>query len=296
MDKIDLFIIGAQKTGSTSIFNYLKKHENVISHEQRELTFFLNDFEYENRNLLEEKYLPELKNKSKDMIVLGKSVMNMYSLKTIERLHQNNPEMKLIVIVRNPIKRAYSYYWYARRRGWEEIQTFEEALKIEDSRIEQYGWDQARNNCYKFNGLYAKHLTDIFKIFPREQVLIFTDDDLKNKPKDILSNVFGLFNLKSIDVDTNKHYNKSKIAKSEGLARLVAKFFASQSILKKLIRSMLPHQIAVRLRHAILSVNEKDFTPPLMNSSTKQELIDFFKEDIYDLEKIINKNLEDWLK
>jgi hypothetical protein len=79
MEKINLFIIGGQKTGSTSLFNYLKKHPKIISHEQRELTLFLNEFK--DVTLLY-KYILGLENKRADEVALGKSIMNFYCTET----------------------------------------------------------------------------------------------------------------------------------------------------------------------------------------------------------------------
>ena len=129
--KIDIAIIGAQKAGTTSLFNYLKQHPALLGHEQREMTYFFDDEEYatgEHEGLA--RYFPdETKGASFNGGYIVKHVLLMRSPTALDRLKRHNPQCRLVCVLRDPVKRAYSAYQYAQRRSWQEKgETFDEIV------------------------------------------------------------------------------------------------------------------------------------------------------------------------
>jgi hypothetical protein len=120
-------------------------------------------------------------NLNKGKILLAKHVMIMYSQEAVDRLHNHNPQMQIIAMLRNPIRRAYSAYWYARRMGWENIMTFEDAIKAEPYRLRE-GWLKWSNCAYLSNGEYYTHIVRLMKRFNEEQIHIYILEDMKNNP------------------------------------------------------------------------------------------------------------------
>ncbi len=101
----------------------------------------------------------------------------MTSLKAIQRLHAHNPDVILVLVLRNPVERAYSSFWFARQMGWENIETFEDAVWSDPRRLRD---PLAQSECaYLDDGTYSNHIKDLFKYFSREQVLVFLFDVLK---------------------------------------------------------------------------------------------------------------------
>lgn len=130
--RIDFLVIGAHKSGSTSLYNYLKQHPDVFLPDVEENRFFTKDEFYSEDTTFLDIYYRDLRT---EQVVGGKNVHLMYFPWAAERVYNYNPRMKLVVILRNPIDRAYSAYWFARKNGWESCRTFEEAIKREPERL-----------------------------------------------------------------------------------------------------------------------------------------------------------------
>ena len=129
---IQLMIVGTQKSGTSSLLRYLAQHPDIHTHSQSEMTFFLQDHEYTRG--YESAYAKYFAQCSENCKLIAKNVMVMYSHDIMQRIYQHNPKIHLVVLLREPVARAYSAYWWARRRGWENITSFEEALAAEQHR------------------------------------------------------------------------------------------------------------------------------------------------------------------
>ncbi|MYF98551.1 sulfotransferase, partial [Candidatus Poribacteria bacterium] len=133
VQQIPFMIVGSQKSGTSSLLRYLAQHPEIYAHPQPEMTYFLHDHEYEKGfKSAYNKYYSECPDNNR---LIAKNVMVMCSPERIQRIYEHNPEMHLVVLLREPVARAYSAYWWARRRGWENIKSFEEALEAEDKRL-----------------------------------------------------------------------------------------------------------------------------------------------------------------
>ena len=109
MQKIDLFIAGAQKAGTTSMKNYLGEHPQITTHVAQEFSFFYDDQEF-NRGLEYAFSHYFYKQSISNNKIVCKHAHFYTSEKAIIRLSQHNPDCKLIIILRNPVERAYSSY------------------------------------------------------------------------------------------------------------------------------------------------------------------------------------------
>ena len=169
MQPIEIMIIGAQKAGTSSLAKYLDAHPGVISHEQLEFTYFVRDEEFQNGyDKAWQLYFGEPDPAKK---VLAKNVGVMYFNHALHRLKDHNPDCQLIIILRNPTDRAYSNFWYSRRQGWEDLDTFEEGLAAESQRLaDQHPF--AHHNTYYERGLYAEQIERVYQYIPKEQVHI----------------------------------------------------------------------------------------------------------------------------
>src|SRR5204862_464987 len=142
------------------------QHPSIDTHPQPECAFFLLDEEFEKGNdFLEKKYF----GKSEKDKWLIKNVGILFYEKCLQRLYNHNPGVKIIVLLRNPVDRAYSAYWFARRRGWEKRTSFENALQEIPfkNNIIHYA-----NTAYLKHGHYASMLEKLFAIFSADQVKV----------------------------------------------------------------------------------------------------------------------------
>lgn len=291
---IDIMIAGTQKAGTTSLLKYLCQHPHFKTHPQTEMVYFVNEDAYASGySVAYNKYFRDYTDENS--ILLAKHVYAMYSRDAIVRIHQHNSNMYLIVVLRNPIDRAYSAYWYARRRGWENIKTFENALDAESDRIKKKGWYFWRHCAYVYNGMYYHHLEWILENFRKEQVLIITSRELASDAKKICNLIFERMRQDTSFVpETVVRHNTSGIPRSESFAQIFSKVLTSSHPLKKLARSLIPDSLSYKIRHKILKLNDKSFVPPEMNSETRQKLVKLFKPHNEKLEKLLSRDLSHW--
>lgn len=120
-----------------------------------------------------------------------------------QRVHVHYPDVKLIIILRNPIDRAYSHYWHNVRAENESL-SFAEALKAEPSRLagqkkklQQPGYKSPSYLKYSYlaRGVYVEQIRRWLKYFPREQIHIVSSRDLKEKPIETMNGLFAFLGL-----------------------------------------------------------------------------------------------------
>lgn len=285
-------IVGSQKTGTSSLLRYLSQHPEIYAHPQPEMTFFLQDHEYERGyNWAYKKYYAKCKN---DQHLIAKNVMVMCSQDIMKRIYEHNPNINLVVLLREPIARAYSAYWWARRRGWENIKTFEEALKAEETRHEE-NWFKWRQCLYKYNSTYYPLINDILKLFGNERVRCILTDDLKN---DAIKTCQDLYDFMGVSNDflpkVEIRHNEAAMARSEKFGFLFTQFLASRNPIRRAIRGLIPDKYAYRIRNVVLNLNNKPFTPPPINPDTYEQLRNYFQVYNDQLADLLERDLSHW--
>ncbi|MGB3514022.1 MAG: tetratricopeptide repeat protein, partial [Microcoleaceae cyanobacterium] len=194
----NFIIIGAQKSGTTSLENYIAQHPQVIPAIKKETHFWYRDFDKGiNWYLAHFPPLPKSEN-----FITGEATPNyLENYQTAERIYNVFPEVKLLVILRNPIDRAFSQYHHWIRLNWDE-RSFETAINSELEILKKNPkkpqgdknyWQQPGN--YIGRGIYIEFLKKWLAIFPREQLLILKGEELYQKPVEIMKQVFDFLNL-----------------------------------------------------------------------------------------------------
>jgi len=294
MRSIDMIIAGAQKSGTTSLFHYLGQHPSICSHPQSELGFFLEDASYENG--YRKAFIKHFSHCRDEKILLAKKAMLMYSRKALQRLYSHNPKVKIILLLRNPIDRAYSAYWYARQRGWERLETFEDAIEAEQQRLKD-GWYKWRYCAYLHNSRYADFIEEIYIHFNKRQVHVFLTDDLAQDPIGVSQEIFMWLDI-SGDFEPNvARLNQTAAARSEILAHFFSRALSSQSIAKKLLRNGLPTTLrrhSWRMKRLIWRIMEKPYVAPPMNSMTREHLAAHFRPHNARLGEMLQRDLGIW--
>jgi hypothetical protein len=174
----DFIGIGVQRSGTSWLFECLKEHEGVFL-PQKEVHFFNNKYE-RGVDWYESLFKIDDQDKARGEITPD-YLFNEYS---IERIAQHYPNIKLIIILRDPFDRAYSAYSLFKSHGRFKDMTFEEAIKKDKWILEQ--------------SLYSSQLERVFSLFPEEQVKIYDFEDISYRPLWLLRDVFEF-----IGVDAN---------------------------------------------------------------------------------------------
>ncbi len=227
----DFFIIGAQKSGTTSLHHYLSAHPYIRTPLIKEVHFF--DENFFNGTDWYREHFPTFLPKYKAKIFQGKSFLYgeatpyyLFHPLVPERIFNTCPKARFIVLLKNPIDRAYSHYQHERKRGFEPLETFEEAIEAEAQRLagekekiinlENYNSFQYMHFSYLNRGHYAEQIQRWFEFFPRERFLIMEAEYFYSNTlfafKEILD-FLGLEDWKNINF---KKYNVNKYSPVSG--------------------------------------------------------------------------------
>jgi len=216
----DFIIIGAQKGGTTSLYYYLAGHPNIVPALKKELRFF--DLNLQKGLAWYRAQFPVWR---WDCITGEASPDYLFHPHVPARIAGLLPHVKLIVLLRNPVDRAFSHYHHQVRRGRETL-SFEDALACEAERIREEGERVAANGAYySYNhehfsylarGRYVDYLQTWLSIFPREQMLILKSEDLYSDPAAIIKQTLQFLKLPDAGREGQKNeykrYNKTPSA------------------------------------------------------------------------------------
>ena len=291
--KPDFFIVGAAKSGTTSLYRYLIQHPAVFMPEVKEPHFF---GEWRPATGVEglEEYLKLFAGVPNDIRAGEATTAYLYSSSSAQEIKRFKPAAKIIMVLRNPVDRAYSNYWEQREvKYWEsrepvETLSFEEALEAEPERI-QKGWSYAYH--YVACGHYAEQVARYLDVFGDDAVRVYLFDELVLDAEAVCRDVFSF-----LEVDPNYPIEVAKAYNPGGPPRsaLLSKLIYDRLSIKEPVKKVLP--IAVR-RSVKEWLRARNVGPrPKMNPETRFRLQGVFRNDILHLEKVLGRDLNKWLE
>jgi hypothetical protein len=229
---VDFIIMGTQKGGTTSLAHNIGKHPDIYMDNREDprisevhffdlnwkkgIDWYKRHFDYRKKMVGEK--TPEL----------------MYLNYTFPLIQSVNPYLKIILILRNPVGRAYS--------AWKMIKstkTFEEAVDIElDTKLKENKTFFTSQTHYLQRGLYYKQIKKLLKWFPKDNILILISEKFKNNMKEGCNEVYSFLNLKSFDTNYElKFMTDDKSAMDNDLYDTLIAFFKTDILkLEKLLK------------------------------------------------------------
>jgi hypothetical protein len=224
MSELDFLIVGAQKSGSTSLRAFLEEQEKDIFILNRELHFWNRKGQYQDGAGLNG-YLENFAEAKPNQIKGEKSPSYLVSQEAPERIRKHFPEVKIIAILRNPIDRAYSAYWHGRRVGAIETSTtFGEAVR--NYKINQgkpYG-DMVTA------GFYSEQIARYLNFFPLKQLHVISFESTLTQSGDELHGVlkFLLPNSAIANEESQLAFPKRNVARASRFPKLNEAIFKSK--------------------------------------------------------------------
>lgn len=296
----DFLIIGAARSGTTSLYYSLRRHPGVFMPDLKEpfyLSFVDEIPEFTGLHFLRERMwttrdYAELFAEARDGQLLGEastSYLYMYE-KTIANIQQvygrAAESLRLIAILRNPVERTFSNYLLLKTAGWDDI-SFDQYLDQNFTRDRMSRrWD------YDYVGLgrYAEAIKLYSQKFPNLFVALY--EDLK-EPNRLLEDLFGFLDLESITLpDLNLRANASGEPRSRRAMQLLdaAGRWASP------VRRWVPYSLRVRLASYRERMRRSLLRETVMSASQRRRLLDLFSDDILALQDLIGRDLSAWLQ
>ncbi|MFZ9847540.1 MAG: sulfotransferase domain-containing protein [Flavobacteriales bacterium] len=292
----NFFIVGAPKCGTTSLQYYLEQHPDVFF-APKELHFFGEDLNIRNHfnDLAKyQSYFANATQKAKGEA----SVWYLYSQTAPHEIKALVGDAKIIICLRNPVDMIYSLHGENIYNGYETESDFEKALTLEYGRKSGFNIPSSAtfNQClfYKENGLFSAHIERWQQIFGKENVLVVLLDDLKSNALEVTNKTLsfiGVSKLENIDAETQ---NEAKDFASLGLHQ---KFKSAKNWEKNLLRLLIPSKkIRERILNKVYQANIKKSAKKTMSPELRNKLTHFYVEDIKATEKLIDRNLNHWMK
>lgn len=302
-NKPNFLIVGAPKSGTTSIYEYLKQHPQIyVNAKIKESNFFVEPKEVlgagprfygiESYGRTVDDYEKLFEDVTQNHIAVGEvcSVYLPFFKNTIQNIKNYlNDDVKIIIILRNPIERAYSHYMH-NVRDTDETLTFEEALTAEEERIKQNYWNSFHLTRLSFYYSQVQAYKENFK-----NVKVYLFEDLRKD--DFFIDLFKFLEVDTeININTKKNYNISGRPKNV----VLQKFLVNDNFFKRLIKGTFKYLLSRNMKDKLSSIEEKMINKNIekekMNPSTRDFLKELFKDDIEKLSILINRDLSHWLK
>jgi len=205
IDKLDFILAGAQKSGTTALHYFLEKHPRITMGDQEEMHFFDDDDLFSgpvDYDLLH-KHFPAVPAST----IAGECTPSyLYWKPAAERIWNYNPQVKLLVLLRNPVERAFAHWNMQRFKGREPLD-FLDAVKEEKSRIAGAPPREARRFAYVDRGFYVQHLERFFRFFSREQMMIIKFEKFRQEQRETLDSIFSFLGVKPLPSFRSKDRN-----------------------------------------------------------------------------------------
>lgn len=281
-------IIGAAKSGTTSLYHYLSEHPDVFMTEPKEVNYFSAE-EIERQKL----YYKDHKVRSleeyqslfagvKGCKAIGEgSVSYIFYPETPQKIHALLPDIKIIILLRNPVDRGFSHFLMDQRLGLVDLEYKDIIFKSSAHEKASLYFQQ-----YVELGLYFEQVKRYIDIFGREQVKIYLNEDLRSDLSLVVDDLYGFLHLdKSEKPNLEKNHNAFAMPNN----KLIAKLYASRSIRRTLSR-LVPES----LKEKILSTFFNKTKKPTLSEVELTKLHEIYDEDIKQLERLIDRDLSHW--
>lgn len=217
-------IIGAAKSGTSSLYEYLVQHPCCIPAFKKEIHFF--DLNFSKGLNWYRAHFPSLvcnygikKSQGQDLITGEASPYYIFHPLVPKRIAGTISRVKLIVLLRNPVDRAYSHYHHVVKYGFETL-SFKHAIEAEENRLreeeerilvdEDYNSFSHRHHSYLARGIYINQVKVWMSLFPKEQILILSAEDFYADPPGILNRTFEFLNLPGLELKEYKVFLRGK--------------------------------------------------------------------------------------
>lgn len=285
---VDFFIVGAPKAGTTSLFYYLNKNKGICMSNIKEPNFFssqdlkiqkiyYNSLILDNLKEYERIFTP----KNKQQIIGEASVSYLFYPNVANRIFDYNPRSKIIIILRDPVERAFSHYSMDLRLGHVK-QSLDELFDLGLNNKDNLFFQQ-----YILLGQYYEQVNRYIKVFGRENICVKFYDELKLDASSFYSDILKFLHQENDhNIDFNQPFNKSKLPSNKFI-----KWLYSWPIIRKISLIFLPLSVIEFINIKFFKENNNIITNDL-----KSKLHSFFLEDIEKLEKLLSKDLKSWKK
>lgn len=289
MKKVDFFIVGAPKSGTTSLYYYLNEHIDIEMSSQKEPDFFSDQSLQKKKLYYGKKRIDTIEKyhslfQQKNTILRGDaSVSYLFYEDVPSKIIEYNPDAKIIIMLRNPIDRAFSHYLMDYALG-----LISDSF---DSVIRKKSRHKNTNLFYQQYirvGEYTNQVKRYIDIFNRKNIFFIDYEDFKNNTSDIVNSVFIFLGLNNdFEPDLKKKHNVYRAPKN-----MLIRHVYSYVFFRKMLAKILPKKMIEIIRNFVFQNGKK----PKISDSTRDILKKHFKSDVQELSILLNKDFSKWIR
>lgn len=302
----NFLIIGAGKSGTTSVYHAIKQHPQVFMSAVKEPNFFalegqqkingydaddpdgFNFYPWAVTNLDDYQLLFDKVQHEK---AIGESsTMYQYMPKAPQNIKKHIPDVKLIAIFRNPADRLYSRYQHLLREDRVPTEKFEDCFEKGNL------WWQ-KNDLVQ-EGFYYTHMKRYFEIFDSKNIKIMLYEDLRKDPQAFMKELFVFLEIdENFEPDMSIRYNVSGKVKNKYVNYLIGQ----QSVIRRAIESVAPAVVqkardSAFMQRIVTNMRSKNLEKaPLQQSVRKRLIEEIYADEIRQFSKLINRDLSHWM-
>lgn len=302
MKKPNFFIIGAPKCGTTSMATWLGEHPQIFMSVPKEPSFFCSDIDLPRKPKTINKYLKLFQNANNKHIAIGEaSATYMLSQVAIKDILRFNHSAQFIVMLRNPIDMAKSWHGNMLIEGFSDFfDDFEEdwrvrfqgSLELHISKSHDC-WDpiflQYDRIC-----MLGDQVQRLLQTVDVNSVLFIVMDDLIKDPLREYQKVLKFLGVTYDGKTQFPIYNSAKGTQYKSVIK-VLKLIKKLALISR-VKYLLKINYSTGLLKKIYELNEKSYKPTPLRPEFKQELVEFFREDIQLLSSLLNRDLSHWMR
>lgn len=304
----NFLIVGAGKSGTTSLYFYLEQHPDIYMPSLKEPEYFAADEgEVINEDGLRGQHVrPARITRLADYQALFRdaqsekargeaSAVYLYLPEAADRIKASIPDAQILAILRNPVERAYSAFLHQVREGLED-KDFVTALREEPERIAA-GWSSLYH--YRAMGYYAEQLRRYYRAFGPDKVHVYLYDDLREDATALAQRIFSVLGVDGSFVpDSETQHNISGVPKNKLVHQLYSFLRGTnQSTLKSLGKKVLPASLRIRFKiRAIQKMQESNLVKPSLHPDVRKNLVDGYRDDVTELRRLLGRDLTHWLE
>lgn len=295
----NFLIIGFPKAGTTSVYNHLRSHPDIFMPNNTELRYFNNAQVMKHLGGPGDEQIPtkicknqnEYSSYFKDWNgenAIGECTTNyiFYKEGLASIKSKLRDDVKLIVLLREPVSRAFSHYQYFIRREKEKL-SFEDAIKEENKR-KANGWNDGW--FYLDNSLYSSKISNLLDLKLNFRAFLF--EDFIKDPQNFLKMIYKYLNVDDQFTPENLDltFNKGGVYKKKTLIN----WMLSPSKFRSSVKSILPNALTQELRIRRDKFISKQTVPLKIDQKTELELRSFFNNDVKRLSQMLDLDFTAW--
>jgi len=297
MGKPNLFIVGAAKSGTTSLHNYLNQHPDIFMCNPKEPHYLINKEIGVDRipvGVTEKSEYEDLFIEGEDKKYRGESSVMylMYPEIVIPKIKKEYDEnTKVIIMLRNPVERAYSGFHHVKRYNIKEnIQDFTKAWEVSEERYFNQK-DMTPASRYQELGLYYKQVKSYLNEF-KDNLHIIIYDDYKFDFKSEMKKVFEFLEVGNIEIDSDKRH---MVGGWQWEDEWLKKLMMNKNLLKSTVKMLIPFK---GLRKSIRKKIQKNNTVEVQQMIEKERIMmkEFYRTDVQKLSGLLNRKLNFWVE